>query len=634
MAGGLLCLAWLWLGTAAGRAACDGCTNFQSGVTWGTVSVGALTEASGLAASARNPGVLWTHNDGSREKLFALSTSGALLASFNLNKNVDDVEDIAVGPGPVNGVSYLYVGDIGGNAGSDTTRDQVRILRVAEPAVEAAWASDPTSGDFAGVDTITLLYPDGSFDAETLLVDPRTGDLFVATKEQGAARVYHANILTATNKATLTLEFVRSVPFNLASGGDISADGSQIVLRREDSAQLWTRCEGESVANALGGAGVVIPVIGPPDEPNGEGIAFLREGIGYVTISEGESPSVYFFQSLCPVSPQFTRQLVGQSVFAGGFAEFSGAAVGYPPPIFSWRFNGQLLTGQTNASLTLSNLSLAQAGTYVLIASNASGVAISTAALTVRAKPDLRITEVQSSPAPSQNVTTADWWELTSFESQPVSLAGWRFNDNAGGLADAFVLGAGWVIAPGESIVLVENLTAAEFRAWWGSNQVPASVRIITYQGNGLSLGAGGDGLRLWSEAASEPGDTIASVDFGAAEAGVTFNYNPLSAQFGGKSQLGINGVFTAAASSDIGSPGRIFAPIARPLLSGSVAGEAVRIEFDAVAGRRYVLEVRPDLADGTWTATGDVIRATNNSRMFFEKERAAVQRFYRVSVE
>src|SRR5687767_5863749 len=77
------------------RAACLTCADFQPGVSLGTVSINALREASDIAASEGNPGVLWTHNDGSGGKIYALSTNGALLATFDLN-NVDDVEDVAV----------------------------------------------------------------------------------------------------------------------------------------------------------------------------------------------------------------------------------------------------------------------------------------------------------------------------------------------------------------------------------------------------------------------------------------------------------------------------------------------------------------------------------------------------------
>jgi hypothetical protein len=96
------------------RAACEGCTSYAAGVSWGTASAPALVELSGLAASRRNLDVLWTHNDGSRDRLYALRLDGTLLATWRLNQTVDDLEDLAIGPGPTPGVTYLYVGDIGG----------------------------------------------------------------------------------------------------------------------------------------------------------------------------------------------------------------------------------------------------------------------------------------------------------------------------------------------------------------------------------------------------------------------------------------------------------------------------------------------------------------------------------------
>lgn len=631
--GGFLLAALLSLlpGASSGWAACTACTSFQPGIAWGTVTANALTEASGLAASARNLGVLWTHNDGNRERIYALSTNGSLLASFNLQENVDDVEDIAVGPGPVNGVFYLYVGDIGGNQGTNSIRPDVKILRLPEPPVQLAWAGAPESADFDDVEDFTLVYPDGSYDAETLMVDPVSGDVLVVTKQTGTARVYRANLNGATNHATLNLELVRAVSFSQASGGDISADGTQIVLRREDLARLWARCDNESINTALGRAGENIPVIGPPTEPNGEAMAFLREGTGYMTISEGDNPLLYFFQSTCPAASRFTLPLTGQSVFVGGTATFNAIAVGYPAPVYRWFFNGQLIAGQNNASLVLSNLTLANAGQYTITASNSSGVATSMATLILRAKPDLRITEALSSTAAGATVSTADWWELTSFEAQPVNLSGWRFNDNGGGLTDPFVIGSGVIIGPGESMVFAEGLSLAAFRTWWGLTNLAADLQVINYSGNGLSLGAAGDGLRLWSDTSMDVNDTVASVNFGAATQGVTFGYDPITAQFGGLSQLGVNGVVRAAQSTDIGSPGRILAQVVGPLLSVRPLANALRIEFQGAVGRDYTLQFRDDFTTAIWTPTGDTLLATNNASLFFEKARTAEQRFYRV---
>jgi hypothetical protein len=628
----LSALLLLFLGFANSKAACPGCTTFHSGIIWGYATTNGLSEASGLASSGRNPGVLWTHNDGAKGKVLAISTNGTHLATYTLGRNVDDVEDIAVGPGPLGGVSYLYVGDIGGSQGTNTVRPSVKILRIPEPGVKLSWADKPRTPTFNNVDSFTLIYPDGSYDAETLLVDPLTTDIFVLTKQPGFARMYRANVTTATNKSTLMLEFLRTVPFSVASGGDISADGKQVLIRREDTAMLWTRCTNETVDAALSRTGTAVPVIGPPTEPNGEAVAFLRDGTGYVTLSEGIGQPVYYFQSLCPSIPRVTLPLTNQSSFVGGFIQMNGLAVGYPAPVIRWLFNGHVIPNQTNFSLVVSNLVLTNAGQYSFVAANASGSVTNHAVLTVRLKPDLRITEVMPVQSTSPGVPTGDWWELTSFESQPVNISGWRFNDNSGALADPFVLGMNFFINPGESIVFVEALSPSQFRSWWGAANLPKGLQIITYAGNGLSLGATGDGVRLWDNVTSDPNNPVAQVDFGVAEAGVSFNFDPVLEQFGGNSQLGVNGVIQSASASDIGSPGRIIAPAIGPVLSIQEIGPNVQIGFDAAFGHVYSLEVSEDLAD--WSPTGETFQPANNTPIYFEVERSSAQQFFRVRVD
>lgn len=623
----------IFVSSTPAQAQCDSCAAFGPPTLWGTVTINPLTEASGLAASARNPGVLWMHNDGSRQRLYAFSTNGVHLANFNFNSIVSDLEDLAVGPGPVPGLSYLYVGDIGGSGGTNVVRGQVRVLRIPEPAVDLAWAGDARSSDFDDVETFTLVYPDGSYDAEALMVDPITADVFIITKQESGARVYRAHLNAAAPGAPITLNFVRTVPFAIVSAADMSP--TQIAFRREDFAMLWSRCDNEPIGAALARAGRSIPVVGPPAEPNGESIAFLPDGAGYLTVSEGSNPALYFFEAQCPRPPQFTRPLADRSAFIGGSATFSAAVAAYPAPEYRWYFNSALMDGQTTSSLTLQQVSVAHAGQYQLIASNVSGVVTSSAMLTVRAKPDLRITEVQSSTAPSPNLPTADWWELTSFEAQPVDLGGWRFNDSGGALADPFTFPAGLTIAPGESIIFADSITPAQFRNWWGAANLPSTLQIVTFTGSGLSFGASGDGVRLWNNTALDPADIIAAVDFGAAQSGITFNYDPITGQFGGPSQEGINGAFRAAGSSgDIGSPGRIRGPASPVTLTAQRVGAKIRIQFQATAGRRYLLESREALTV-PWSFTGDRFDAgATNSPAFFEKDATAPARFYRVLAE
>src|ERR1700690_4315423 len=88
---------------------------FTAAVTNGIVNIPLLTEASGIAASRNNPGVLWTENDsGNAAVVYAIDSQGRNLGTYALPGNTDN-EDIGIGPGPVTNVSYLYVTDIGDN---------------------------------------------------------------------------------------------------------------------------------------------------------------------------------------------------------------------------------------------------------------------------------------------------------------------------------------------------------------------------------------------------------------------------------------------------------------------------------------------------------------------------------------
>ncbi len=82
--------------------------------------------------------------------------------------------------------------------------------------------------------------------------------------------------------------------------------------------------------------------------------------------------------------PAFTTQPANLTVNAGSTATLTVAATG--SPTFQWRKDGAPLSGATAATLTLSAVTFAQAGTYAVVATNAAGTATSTTAtLTVDA---------------------------------------------------------------------------------------------------------------------------------------------------------------------------------------------------------------------------------------------------------
>lgn len=273
-----------------GRAGGD----FQPGTRVGQVLDQRLAELSGIAASRANAGVLWVHNDRARDQVYAVDTRGQLLAVWRLNRSGEDFEDIAIGPGPLPELNYLYCADIGDNS---ATRRSIRVFRAGEPAVyqSQAAAAALSSRTLPLVEGITFTYPDGSRNAEALLVDPGTGDLYIATKESGRCRLYRAASAQLQADAIVVLGFVMELKFDIVSAGDISPDGREIILRQEEYARYWQRPPGQTIAQALSGNPAPVPVIGTPTEPNGEGVAFAADGSGYFTISEGAQPAVYFF---------------------------------------------------------------------------------------------------------------------------------------------------------------------------------------------------------------------------------------------------------------------------------------------------------------------------------------------------
>lgn len=259
-----------------------------------TVGSPTLAEISGLVASRSHDGVLWAIDDsGGAAAISAIQgADGADLGTWMLVGATNlDWEDLAIGPVPDADTSLLYVADIGDNLRS---RADVRVYRVAEPDP----AGGSGGGEIAEVDTIVLTYPDGAQDAESLFVDPVSGDLVIVTKnwDGGPAGIYRAPGDFADGTAAV-LDAVGSVDLRafgqLATGADISADGSIIALRTYGSVLLWWRQDGTTVAEAMAGGPCEAPSV---NEAQGETVAIESDVGGYVTVSEGMNPPINVFR--------------------------------------------------------------------------------------------------------------------------------------------------------------------------------------------------------------------------------------------------------------------------------------------------------------------------------------------------
>lgn len=273
--------------------------SFAAAVEFGVVTTPEITEASGIVASRQNPGVLWTHNDSTFPgSIFAIATNGTYLGRYYLPPIFfGNFEDIAVGPGSNPEHHYIYLADIGDNF---ATRASVRVLRFPEPAVYLSFSNTPMVRPLPGLQELELTYPDGPYDAEALMIDPLTGDLFIATKATNSARIYMTTREKMDRGGPVQLTFVRELSsgngLRSVAAGDISFDGRLICMRRNGRAWSWTRSASQSVSNALAATGTTQPVATNPEDPNGEAIGFHATGLGYFTISEGAAQPVYYFR--------------------------------------------------------------------------------------------------------------------------------------------------------------------------------------------------------------------------------------------------------------------------------------------------------------------------------------------------
>jgi len=274
---------------------------FGPGRRVGIVQSELIREASGLVASRQSPGVLWVHNDsGDSARVFAIDTQGKFLGTCHLRGAVArDWEDIAIGPGPDPNRQYLYIGDIGDNRAK---YPDITVYRVPEPAVNPSSSfGEMTIGP---PDAIRLTYPDGPRDAETLLVDPLTRDLFVISKREFFSKVYRAPWPQSTTQPT-RMERVATLPWGFAVAGDVSPDGRRVIVRGMFNASLWVRPAGQPLWHAFSGDPLRLPLM---DEPQGEGICFDAKGAGYYTIGEtaglAPAPPLHYFGPAEPNTPQ------------------------------------------------------------------------------------------------------------------------------------------------------------------------------------------------------------------------------------------------------------------------------------------------------------------------------------------
>ena len=237
---------------------------------------GILDEASGIADSKANPGYLWVQQDGGNPNDIALlSHDGTFLKKISIKTAVNrDWEDMVMANGPVAGINYIYLADIGDNS---LASSQYFIYRFTEPVA--------TSDSVFDCDKIIFQYPDGAHDAEAILVDNNTRDIYIITKQDQPSRVYklaYPQITTSINTAILS----GSLSFSGVTGAAFSPDGKEILIKTYNSIHYWKKKSGQPVEQAFVGTPVTLSY---QIEPQGEAICFKNDNSGFFSLSERPS---------------------------------------------------------------------------------------------------------------------------------------------------------------------------------------------------------------------------------------------------------------------------------------------------------------------------------------------------------
>jgi hypothetical protein len=223
-----------------------------------------IGESSGLAASRRHPGVVYTFDDSDGPaQIYALGPDCRTRATLTLaGARNRDWEAIALGP---NGI---YVGDIGDNM--DGAWPYVTVYRIPEPSVLRSQTLRATA--------YRIKYADGPRNAETMMINPRTGRLYIASKAFSDS-LYEGPKRLSTSGYNI-MHKVGDAPF-YATDGAFAPDGRTFVIRGYWGADIY-RAPGKKIAD-----------VSVPNQKQGEGITYTADGRSLLLSSEGRNQPLW-----------------------------------------------------------------------------------------------------------------------------------------------------------------------------------------------------------------------------------------------------------------------------------------------------------------------------------------------------
>ena len=262
----------------------------------GTFQDRRLDESSGVVASRRHPGLLWTMNDsGGDPVLFLTDTTGAALGVFPV-RGAQNVDWESLGRGPCGKLECLVIGDTGDN---DERRSSVTLYRMPEPDPGAA----TTRATSPPAERLTVRYPDQPHDVEALYVEPDGAIVLITKGRSGSAVSFRiparswgsGRVVTAIEVDRLPIP-VSMMTGRLVTDAAISPDWRRVAVRTYRDVYFFLRDpDGHLRAD--------------PDrprcdiagrEPQGEGIDFWDQNTLVLTSERAAFPAGTITLLRCP----------------------------------------------------------------------------------------------------------------------------------------------------------------------------------------------------------------------------------------------------------------------------------------------------------------------------------------------
>lgn len=242
-----------------------------------------INESSGMARSQQEPGIFWTHNDSASDPcIYAIDPSGHTRAKVRLLSAVNfDWEDMASTKGREGG-AQLFIADIGDNL---LVRPSIQIYQIPEPALPKTADKELLSAEpkiWHGQ------YPDGHHNAETLLIHPQTGRIYIVTKSEQEQSAVYAFPEILTQDKPMKLEKIAELRFPQrqligkrphdacqTTAGSFSADGSRLAIATYSFIYEWRIKPDESLVEALKKPAVLVTI---PLIPQLEALCYDADG--------------------------------------------------------------------------------------------------------------------------------------------------------------------------------------------------------------------------------------------------------------------------------------------------------------------------------------------------------------------